>query len=223
MLEEYKDRKDAGQKLARALEKYKNAQNTLVLGLPRGGVPVAAEIAKTLLLPLDIWLVRKLGVPGHEELAMGAIAPGGICHINPGVVEQNHISQRQLDEVITREKQELLRRNNLYRGNRPALSVRGKAVIVVDDGLATGATMQSAILSLRQAGVRHIVAAVPVGAASSCAELAKSADEVVCPLMPDPFYGVGQWYRDFTQLDDATVREILDRYFLTGSEKLLFF
>ena len=207
----FRDRMEAGQKLAKALTDYAGMEDGLVLALPRGGVPVAFEVAKALSLPLDIWLVRKLGVPGYEELAMGAIAAGGALYINRNVVDEYGIEKNQIDEEIEKESGELRRRAALYRGDRPPLSVRGKTVLVVDDGLATGATMRAAVESLRHAQAAKIVVAVPVGSAEACSELTEMADKGVCLHTPSPFFGVGQWYMDFTQVSDEDVRKILSR------------
>ena len=218
MLRRFEDRTEAGWKLAEALSAYDRREDTLVLALPRGGVPLAYEIAETLSLPLDVWLVRKLGVPGHEELAMGAIALGGVCHINEDVVNLMGITPGQIDRAIETENKELQRRNEAYRDSRSALLIDGKTIIVVDDGLATGATMRAAVESLRQAKAAYIIVAVPVGSASTCEELKSVADEVICLYKPTPFYGVGQWYKDFSQLDDDAVRELLDRHILHNLE-----
>jgi len=207
----FKNRYEAGRFLAERLSAYANRPDTLVLALPRGGVPVAYEIAKALGAPLDVFQVRKLGLPGHEELAMGAIATGGVRVRNPEVVEYLRIPDEVLDEVTARERQELERRERLYREGRPALSPRGRVVILVDDGLATGSTMRAAILALRQQQPASIVVAVPVAAKQTCEELRAVADEVVCAVTPDPFYAVGLWYEDFAQTTDEEVRELLAR------------
>jgi predicted phosphoribosyltransferase len=207
----FKNRYEAGRFLAERLSAYANRPDTLVLALPRGGVPVAYEIAKALGAPLDVFQVRKLGLPGHEELAMGAIATGGVRVRNPEVVEYLRIPDEVIDEVTARERQELERRERLYREGRPALSPRGRVVILVDDGLATGSTMRAAILALRQQQPASIVVAVPVAAKQTCEELRAVADEVVCAVTPDPFYAVGLWYEDFAQTTDEEVRELLAR------------
>jgi len=207
----FKDRNEAGRFLAERLSAYANRPDTLVLALPRGGVPVAYEVAKALGAPLDVFLVRKLGLPGHEELAMGAIATGGVRVRNPEVVEYLRIPDEVIDEVTARERQELERRERLYREGRPALSPRGRVVILVDDGLATGSTMLAAVLALRQQQPASIVVAVPVAAKQTCEELRTVADEVVCAVTPDPFYAVGLWYEDFSQTTDEEVRELLAR------------
>jgi predicted phosphoribosyltransferase len=207
----FKNRSEAGQFLAEQLSAYANRPDTLVLALPRGGVPVAYEVAKALGAPLDVFQVRKLGLPGHEELAMGAIATGGVRVRNPEVVEYLRIPDEVIDEVTARERQELERRERLYREGRPALSPRGRVVILVDDGLATGSTMLAAVLALRQQQPASIVVAVPVAAKQTCEELRAVADEVVCAVTPDPFYAVGLWYEDFAQTTDEEVRELLAR------------
>jgi predicted phosphoribosyltransferase len=207
----FKNRSEAGRFLAERLSAYANRPDTLVLALPRGGVPVAYEVAKALGAPLDVFQVRKLGLPGHEELAMGAIATGGVRVRNPEVVEYLRIPDEVIDEVTARERQELERRERLYREGRPALSPRGRVVILVDDGLATGSTMLAAVLALRQQQPASIVVAVPVAAKQTCEELRTVADEVVCAVTPDPFYAVGLWYEDFSQTTDEEVRELLAR------------
>ena len=207
----FKNRSEAGRFLAEQLSAYANRPDTLVLALPRGGVPVAYEVAKALGAPLDVFQVRKLGLPGHEELAMGAIATGGVRVRNPEVVEYLRIPDEVIDEVTARERQELERRERLYREGRPALSPRGRVVILVDDGLATGSTMLAAVLALRQQQPASIVVAVPVAAKQTCEELRAVADEVVCAVTPDPFYAVGLWYEDFSQTTDEEVRETLVR------------
>jgi putative phosphoribosyl transferase len=207
----FKNRSEAGRFLAERLSAYANRPDTLVLALPRGGVPVAYEVAKALGAPLDVFQVRKLGLPGHEELAMGAIATGGVRVRNPEVVEYLRIPDEVIDEVTARERQELERRERLYREGRPARSPRGRVVILVDDGLATGSTMLAAVLALRQQQPASIVVAVPVAAKQTCEELRTVADEVVCAVTPDPFYAVGLWYEDFSQTTDEEVRELLAR------------
>jgi predicted phosphoribosyltransferase len=181
----------------------------LVLALPRGGVPVAAEVARALGAPLDIFLVRKLGVPGHEELAMGAVATGGTRVLNDRVVRALGIPEYLVDAVAAREEAELARRERLYRGDRPPPVVRGRTVILVDDGLATGASMQAAIQALRRLEPARIVVAVPAGAPETCEALRGVADDVVCTVTPEPFRAVGLWYDDFSQTSDEEVRELL--------------
>jgi putative phosphoribosyl transferase len=205
----FRDRTDAGQRLAGQLRGYSGRDDVIVLALPRGGVPVGAEVAKALGAPLDVFLVRKLGVPGHEELAMGAIASGGVRVLNTDVVDQLRIPQRWIDAAAAKEGAELARREAAYRDGRPAPDVRGKRVILVDDGLATGASMKAAVAALRRLGPAEIVVAVPVGAGETCQELGEMADVVVCAETPDPFYAVGSWYADFDQTTDEEVRDLL--------------
>jgi len=207
----YRDRTDAGEVLAGRLRKFAGRTDVLVLALPRGGLPVAFEVARALRVPLDVFLVRKLGVPGHEELAMGALASGGVRIVNPGVVREFDISDDVIDQVAQDEAEELRRRERAYRGDRPAPQVRGRTIILIDDGLATGSTMRAAVAALRQQGPARIVVAVPVGAPETCADFEEEADEVVCSVMPEPFYAVGLWYRDFSQTTDEEVREFLER------------
>lgn len=211
MAKPFRDRTEAGQQLAAALAAYAGRADVLVLGLPRGGVPVAFEVARALNVPLDAYLVRKLGVPGHEELAMGAIATGSVRVLNDEVVEGLHISAATVDRVARQEAQELGRREQLYRGERPAPDVRGRTVILVDDGLATGATMRAAIAALREQHPAHIVVAVPTAAPSTCDELRAEVDEVVCTITPEPFYAVGLWYEDFAPPTDDEIRGLLSR------------
>lgn len=207
----FRNRTEAGQKLAQQLLHYANRPDVLVLGLSRGGVPVAFEVARALNVPLDIMLVRKLGVPGQEELAMGAIASGGRRVLNEEVVQGLGIPPRVIEAVTAREQQELARRERRYRGNRPGFDVRGRTVILVDDGLATGATMRAAIAALRQQQPARIVVAVPVAPPTVCQELGDAADEVACLLTPEVFLGVGQWYEDFSPTTDAEVHSLLER------------
>lgn len=211
MTEPFRDRADAGRLLASRLAAYADRPDALVLALPRGGVPVAFEIAQALHLPLDVFLVRKLGVPGHEELAMGAIASGGIEVINAEVVRMVRLTDAQIAAVAAAEQRELERREQIYRGDRPPPMVRNRTVILVDDGLATGASMRAAALALRQQHPRRIVVAVPVGAVETCAEFQTLVDEVICALTPDPFYAVGYWFEDFAPTTDAEVRDLLAR------------
>lgn len=211
MIMRYRDRTEAGQVLATELMAYANRPDVLVLALPRGGVVVGFEVAKALHAPLDVFVVRKLGVPGHEELAMGAIATGGVCVLNDEVVRMLHIPEEAIKAVIEREQRELERREHLYRDGRPAPDVKGRTVILVDDGLATGATMRAAIAALRQPQPARIVVAVPVAAPSVCEELGMQVDEIVCTQTPEPFYGVGFWYDDFSQTTDEEVHDLLAR------------
>lgn len=206
----FRDRREAGRVLARTLAAYTNRPDVIVLGLPRGGVPVAYEVARALHAPLDVFLVRKLGLPGREELAMGAIASGGVRVLNREVVEALGIPEEVIDEVAATEEEELHRRERLYRGDRPPLNVAGKTVILVDDGLATGSTMRAAVEALRQQFPARVIVAVPVGAPETCAKLQHEADWVVCPYSPDTFYAVGLWYEDFDQTTDEEVRELLE-------------
>jgi predicted phosphoribosyltransferase len=212
MFKRFQDRVEAGEALAKALTAYKAKPDVLLFALPRGGVPVAHEVAKALSLPLDIWLVRKLGMPGQEEFAIGAIAMGGVRYINPEHMFLGEISQKSLEQVIAKEEAELQRRNVLYRHGLPVPQLKGKTILVVDDGLATGATMRAAVESLRQLQAERIIVAVPVGSSSACAALSSVADDVVCLHRPEPFYGVGQWYLDFSQTSDEEVQEILGHY-----------
>src|SRR5262245_25330895 len=205
----FRDRTEAGRYLARKLQAYTDRPDVIVLALPRGGVPVAFEVAQKLHAPLDVFLVRKLGVPGREELAMGAIASGGVRVLNEDVVRYLNIPEEVIEEVAEQERQELERRERLYRGDRPAPEVRGKTVILIDDGLATGSTMRAAVRALRQQRPARVVVAVPVGSPDTCAEFSAEADEVVCGRTPDPFYAVGAWYDDFSQTSDDEVRWLL--------------
>ena len=208
----FRDRADAGRELARRLApSYAGQPDVVVLGLARGGVPVAAEVAAALNAPLDVFVVRKLGVEGRDELAMGAIAGGGVRVLNRSVIDGLHIGPDEIERVVQREEQELARRLALYRGDRPAPDLAGKVVIVVDDGLATGSTMRAAVAALRQSGPRRVIVAVPVGAADTCHQLAGEADEVLCVRTPRNFIAVGQWYRDFSPTSDAEVAEALRR------------
>lgn len=204
----YEDRREAGRVLADALAHYRGRPDLLVLALPRGGVPVAYEVARALKAPLDVFVVRKLGFPGHEEYAMGAIASGGVRVMNP--MPGMSVTPEEVAAAVAREQPELQRRERLYRGQAPAPELRGRSVIVVDDGLATGATMHAALLGIRQRHPAHLVMAVPVGAADSCQMLQDLADEVVCAAMPDPFRAVGLWYRQFPQTSDDEVRTLLE-------------
>jgi putative phosphoribosyl transferase len=205
----FADRADAGRQLAEALNAYANDARVVVLALPRGGVPVGYEVARRLRAPLDVYLVRKLGVPGHEELAMGALASDGTCVVDEDLIESLGIPSEAVDEVVAREVGELARRERVYRDARPQAEVTGKLVVIVDDGLATGATMRAAALSLRGRGPAAIVAAVPVAARRTCASLASVADRVVCVHTPEPFHAVGLYYHDFEQTDDDEVRRLL--------------
>jgi predicted phosphoribosyltransferase len=205
----YRDRVEAGRALAMLLRDYAGRDDVVVLGLPRGGVPVAAQVARELNAPLDVFMVRKLGVPGHEELAMGAIASGGVRVLNPEVIDALQIPAQAIEMTAQREQRELERRERVFRGDRPAPALRGKTAILVDDGLATGATMRAAVTALRALEPARIVVAVPVGAAETCERFRDDADEVVCALTPRPFEAVGLWYENFGQTSDAEVQAAL--------------
>jgi predicted phosphoribosyltransferase len=205
----YLDRRQAGRVLAGALHGYQGRADVLVLALPRGGVPVAYEVASAIGAPLDVFVVRKLGVPRHEELAMGAVASGGVRVLNDEVVDELNVPDEVLDSVVTREIRELERREKVYRGDRPPLDVAGKTVVLIDDGLATGSTMRAAIAGLRQLHPHRIVVAVPIAAASTCRTVSAEVDEMVCAVTPDPFIAVGLWYDDFSATSDDEVRALL--------------
>jgi putative phosphoribosyl transferase len=207
----YRDRREAGRQLAAKLAAYAGRPDVMVLALPRGGVPVAYEVARALGAPLDIFLVRKLGLPGHEELATGAVASGGVRVLNDEVVRALRIPGEMIDAVAAEELEELERRARLYRDDRPPPDVRGRTVILIDDGLATGSSMRAAIAALRQQQPARIIVAVPVGAPETCAEFQDEADEAICALTPDPFHAVGLWYGDFSQTTDEEVRELLEQ------------
>jgi predicted phosphoribosyltransferase len=207
----FRDRSEAGRLLAAKLRAYTNRPDVLVLALPRGGVPVAFEVARALGAPLDVFVVRKLGVPGHEELAMGAVATGAVRVLNEDVVRGRRIPNYVIDRIAEREQQELERREREYRGDSPPPEVRGRIVILVDDGLATGATMQAAIKALRQQQPARIVVAVPTASTETCNELRAKVDDVICATTPEPFYAVGLWYKDFSQTTDEEVRDLLAR------------
>jgi predicted phosphoribosyltransferase len=206
----FTDRHDAGRKLALDLAEYTHGRDVIVFALPRGGVPIGYEVARALDVPLDVFMVRKLGFPGHEELAMGAIASGGICVLNEELVERIGVPQHVIDQVAARELQEIARREREYRGMRRALVPAGKTVILVDDGLATGATMRAAAQAVRAQDPARVVVAVPVAATQSCEEMRAVADEVVCSIASDEFHAVGLWYEDFEQVSDEEVRALLD-------------
>jgi len=213
----YRDRRDAGEQLALRLSEYAKRDDVLVLALPRGGVPVAYEVARVLNAPLDIFLVRKLGVPGHEELAMGAISSGGVRVINADVVDYLRIPAR----VVDTELRELERRERLYRGARTEPDVSGKTVILIDDGLATGSTMRAAVEALAQQNPARVVVAVPVSAPETCDEYRMGVDEIICAQTPEPFMGVGMWYQDFSQTTDTEVRDLLAKAEREISERRL--
>jgi putative phosphoribosyl transferase len=207
----FRDRAEAGRILAEKLRHFANNQSVVLLALPRGGVPVAHPVAQTLRAPLDVFVVRKLGLPGHEELAMGAIASGGVLVLNEEIVSQIPNADRIVAGVAAMEAKELERREALYRGERPPVDVRQKVVILVDDGAATGATMKAAVLALRKREAAKIVTAVPVGAPETCDELRNLADESICAIEPQSFRAVGQFYRDFSPTTDKEVQELLVR------------
>ncbi|HJV91599.1 MAG TPA: phosphoribosyltransferase [Holophagaceae bacterium] len=206
----YRDRAEAGQILAHALEAFRDWKHALVLGLPRGGVPVAFEVAEALHLPLDVFVVRKLGLPGQEELAMGALAQGDVVVYNPEVLDMARPGEAAVARVLERERKELRRRVEAYRGDRPPLEVKGRTLILVDDGLATGATMRAAVQALQSQGPASIVVAVPVAPPDTCAELAREVDLLVCPRRPEAFSAIGQWYETFGQTTDEEVRDCLE-------------
>jgi putative phosphoribosyl transferase len=207
----YTNRAEAGARLAEKLLHYKDRPNVLVLALPRGGVPVAYEVSRRLHAPLDIFVVRKLGMPGHEEMAIGAIATGGIRLLNEEITTLNNFPEHIIEAIARRETKELERRDRLYRSGRPAPQVDNRIAILVDDGLATGSSMRVATVALRRMKPAKIVVAVPVGAADTCDEIQRHADEVVCAATPEPFLAVGHWYADFSQTSDTEVRELLER------------
>jgi putative phosphoribosyl transferase len=205
----FKDRTAAGQVLAKELAAYANRSDVLILALPRGGVPVAFEVAKALKAPLDVFLVRKLGVPGQEELAMGALASGGVRVLNDEVVAGLGLSETIINKVAEKEQQELERRERLYRDDRPAPDLHGRTVILVDDGLATGATMRAAVRALQQQQPAQLVVGVPVSSPETCQEFQTEVDDIVCARTPRPFHSVGLWYDDFSQTTDDEVRDLL--------------
>ena len=211
MFTPFRDRTEAGKLLAKLLTVYTNQQDVLVLALPRGGVPVAFEIAQALHVDLDVMVVRKLGVPGQEELALGAIATGGVRILNKDVVQFLAIPDETIDIIAANEQQELERRERLYRGNRPAYVVKGRKIILVDDGIATGATMHAAIEAIKELLPSRIIVAVPTAAPSTCNEFAAEVDELVCIIRPEPFIAVGYWYRQFSQSTDEEVRNLLEQ------------
>lgn len=205
----FRDRAEAGRFLAAKLQHYVGRPKVVVLGLPRGGVPVAFEVAKVLHAPLDIFGVRKLGVPGHEELAMGAIASGGVRVLNESVIRKLGIPDEVIERQALVEGEELVRRESAYRRGRPQVDLQGAEVILVDDGLATGSTMRAAVAALRRLGPARIVVGVPTAPAAVCEQLEREADEVICAIEPEPFYAVGLWYEDFSQTTDDEVRALL--------------
>lgn len=205
----YEDRREAGEVLARHLSEYAGRDDVVVLGLPRGGVPVAYEVARALEVPLDVFTVRKLGVPGHRELAMGAIASGGVKVINHDVVRGLAVAPGDIDAVEREERAELERRERRYRGGRPARQVTGRCCVVIDDGVATGSTMRAGLRALRLLGPAELVVAVPLASAQACRDLGADADRVVCAATPEPFRAVGVWYRRFDQTSDEEVERLL--------------
>jgi putative phosphoribosyl transferase len=207
----FTDRRHAGRVLASRLAQYAGRDDVIVLALPRGGVPVAYEVASTVGAPMDVFLVRKLGTPGHRELAMGAIASGGVRVLNEDVVRWYGISEPAIERVAREEQEELERRERAYRDDRPPPDLANKIVILIDDGLATGSTMRAAAQAVRAHRPARVVIAVPVGAGQTCADLSAVADEVICARMPEPFSAVGQWYLNFDQTDDDEVRELLQK------------
>jgi putative phosphoribosyl transferase len=212
MWQRFKDRNEAGRLLAEQLSQFADQPDVVVLALPRGGVPVAYEVAKALNVPLDVFIVRKLGVPGHEELALGSIASGGTIFINEPFVKTLGLPQESLDSLIRREEAELRRREHLYRGNRPPLELSNKTAIVVDDGLATGSTMRAAVTAIRKLDPDRVIVAVPVCAPQTREEIESDVDAwCICVRSPEPFYAVGLWYADFEQTSDEEVQELLAR------------
>ena len=205
----FHDRKDAGRQLAARLMSYARRPDVLVLALPRGGVPVGFEIASALRVPLDVIVVRKLGVPGHEELAMGAIATGGVRVLNTEIIEQLGIPEGVINQVATYEQQEMERRERLYRGDRPPYDVHNRIILLVDDGIATGATIRAAATAIRQQQPRRVIIAVPVAALLTCLEFASEGEELVCLMKPEVFFAVGFWYEHFAPTTDAEVRDLL--------------
>jgi len=206
----FRDRTEAGRLLGEELRRrFGRREDALVLALPRGGVPVGYEVARAIGAPLDVFIVRKLGVPGHEELAMGAIASGGVRVLNDDVLRYARIPEKSIDAVAAREERELERRERSYRGSKPSLDVDGRTVVVVDDGLATGSTMRAAVKALRKMNAREVIVAVPVGAAETCEMIRAEADDVVCLRTPSMLQAVGLWYEDFSQTTDEEVHELL--------------
>ena len=211
MVSRFRDRRDAGRRLAAELRAYVDRPDVIVLALPRGGVPVGYEVARALHAPLDVFVVRKLGLPGHEELAMGALASGGVRVLDENLIRVARVSDSDIERVTAAELAELERRERQYRGERPFPDLTGKTVILVDDGLATGSTMRAAVAALRREGPSRIVVAVPVAAPETCDSVREIADDVICALTPEPFRAVGLWYEDFSQTTDEEVRDLLER------------
>jgi predicted phosphoribosyltransferase len=216
MITRFRDRRDGGQRLAADLHAYAGRTDVVVLALPRGGVPVGYEVAATLGAPLDVFVVRKLGLPGHEELAMGALASGGVRILDEELICLARVTPAEVSRVTSAEQAELERRERRYRGDRPFPDLRGKTAVLVDDGLATGSTMRAAVTALRIEGPTRIVVAVPVAAAETCDALRTLADDVICAVTPEPFHAVGLWYDDFSQTTDDEVRELLERSHLAA-------
>ena len=211
MGERFRDRRDAGQRLAERLQTYAGRNDTIVLGLPRGGVPVAYEVARALELPLDVFVVRKLGLPWHQELAMGALASGGVRLINQHLIRQLGVSESEVERITRQEQQELERRELRFRGSRAFPDLKGKTVLLIDDGLATGASMRVAVTALRQEGAKRVVVGVPVASPDTCDSFRDITDDIVCVVTPEPFHAVGLWYEDFGQTTDEEVHDLLDR------------
>jgi putative phosphoribosyl transferase len=207
----FRDRRDAGRRLAARLPSYAGRPDAIVLALPRGGVPVAYEVAQALGAALDVFLVRKLGMPGHEEFAIGAIASRGVTVLNEDTLRDYGVSREQVEAIVEAEQRELERRERRYRGNRPFPDLTGRTVILIDDGLATGSTMRAAVAALRQEQPARVIVAVPTAPPETCDELRAIVDEMLCLITPDPFYAVGLWYEDFSQTTDEEVRELLER------------
>jgi putative phosphoribosyl transferase len=211
MVTRFQDRHDAGRRLAVELHAYANRSDVIVLALPRGGVPVGFEVATALGAPLDVFVVRKLGLPWEKEVAMGAIASGGVRVLDADLIRAARVSEAEVEQVTAIERAEVVRRERQYRGERPFPDLSGKTVILVDDGLATGSTMRAGVAALRQEGPSRVVVAVPVAAPATCNAIRDIADEIVCAMTPEPFRAVGYWYHDFSQTSDEEVQELLDR------------
>lgn len=205
----FRDRTEAGKQLAEKLVEYRDQPDLLVLALPRGGVPVAFEVAQVLHAPLDVFIVRKLGVPGQEELAFGAIATGGVRVLNQTIIKRFQITPEEVEAVTTVEQDELKRRQRLYRGDRPLPEIRDHTIILVDDGLATGATMHAAVVAIRQQEPARLIVGVPISSPETCAAFQDEVDDIICAVTPEPFYAVGLWYEDFPQVTDAEVHNLL--------------
>jgi putative phosphoribosyl transferase len=222
MIKRFNDRREGGRALAAMLSVYKDRNDTIVLALPRGGVPVGFEVAKALNAPLEVFLVRKLGVPGQEELAFGAIASGGITVLNEALVHALNLSNSSVEKIIEKEVKELERREKLYRSERGRPGLEGKVVIIVDDGLATGATMRAAVTAVKALNPRLTIVAAPVASRDTCDDFNRQADQVcVCSINPEPFYGVGMWYRNFEQTTDGEVIELLERSRIFGGKNAI--